>query len=298
MTPVNQPQRVFATGLGSDPTSLEEAPLSSQRPLPQPPTAQPPTAQSPTAGQRRTIPLEEVTLPHECPRPVRLYVLSRAPYFVGLTEDELDGIDARMQTHTFAEGQTIYRAGDPADALYVVAEGRVKVAQSTADGVETVTDILVPGEVFGAMGSLGEPYHLQSASALVGTCVLRIGQDEFRQVVASDARIALRVLDDVAARLGQAHTDIGEQASSTVGQRLATVLLRLAEKVGKDRGREGIMLEVPLSRADLAGLARSTPESVSRVMSRWKREGLVDSGRRWTALLDVRRLEAERAGSS
>ena len=71
-----------------------------------------------------------------------------------------------------------------------------------------------------------------------------------------------------------------------------------AEKVGKDRGREGIMLEVPLSRADLAGLARSTPESVSRVMSRWKREGLVDSGRRWTALLDVRRLEAERAGSS
>ncbi|HWV26144.1 MAG TPA: helix-turn-helix domain-containing protein, partial [Aeromicrobium sp.] len=75
--------------------------------------------------------------------------------------------------------------------------------------------------------------------------------------------------------------------------RVATALLRLADKLGKDRGAEGIVLEVPLSRADLAGLARSTPESVSRVMSRWKKEGIIDSGRRWTALLDVERLQDE-----
>ena len=52
-----------------------------------------------------------------------------------------------------------------------------------------------------------------------------------------------------------------------------------------------MLLEVPLSRADLAGLARSTPESVSRVLSRWKEEGLIDSGRRWVSLLDRARLE-------
>ena len=255
-------------------------------------------ARAPSAGDRRAIPLEEITLPHECPRSVRLYVLARAPYFVGLTEAELDRIDARMRTMSFATDDLVYRAGDPADALYVVAEGRVKVSQATTDGTETVTDILVPGEVFGAMGSLGEPYHVQSASALVGTCVLRIGQDDFRQVLAEDARIGLRVLDDVAARLTRAHLDIGGQSTETVGQRIATALLRLADKLGKDRGDEGIMLEVPLSRADLAGLARSTPESVSRVMSRWKKEGVIDSGRRWTALLDVERLEDEAAGSS
>ena len=72
---------------------------------------------------------------------------------------------------------------------------------------------------------------------------------------------------------------------------MARVLLRLADKLGEDRGSEGIMLEVPLSRADLAGLARSTPESVSRVMSRWKKAGIIDSGRRWTAVLDRPRLE-------
>lgn len=261
------------------------------------PAHPPNVTEASSAGHRRSIPLEEITLPHECPREVRHYVLARAPYFVGLSEHELDRIDRRMRTLTFAADEPIHRAGEVADALFVVAEGRVKISHVTADGTETVTDILVPGEVFGAMGSLGEPYHVQTASALVGTCVLRIGQDDFRAVLAEDARIGLRVLDDVASRLQRAHLDIGGQSTQTVGQRVATALVRLADKLGKDRGDEGILLEVPLSRADLAGLARSTPESVSRIMSRWKKDGVVDSGRRWTALLDVERLRAEATGS-
>lgn len=262
-----------------------------------PPRRPDPTA-VPSADSRRTIPLAEISLPHECPRPVRHYVLARAPYFVGLDEKELDGIDRRMRTMTFPAGSPIYRTGDIADALYVVAEGRVKVSQVTVDGTETVVDILVPGEMFGAMGALGEPYHVQSASALVGTCVLRIGQGDFRDVLAADARIGLRVLDDVAARLTRAQLDMGSQSTDTVGQRVATALLRLADKLGKSRGADGIVLEVPLSRSDLAGLARSTPETVSRVMSRWKKQGIVDSGRRWTALLDVERLKSEADGTS
>lgn len=250
----------------------------------------------PSVGPRRTIPLQEITLPHECPRPVRIHVLSRAPYFVGLDEAALDAVDRRMRTRTYAADEPVYRAGEPADALYVVAEGRVRVSQATADGTETVTDVLVPGELFGAMGTLGEPSHLQSASALVGSCILRIGQGDFRQVLLEQPQVALRVLDDVAARLARAHTDIGGQGTETVPQRVARALLRLADKLGEDRGPRGVMLEVPLSRADLAGLARSTPESVSRVMSRWKKDGIVDSGRRWTSLLDRRFLEEVAAG--
>lgn len=253
-------------------------------------------APTPAAGGRRTIPLREVTLPHQCPRPVRLHVLARTPYFLGLTPDELERIDRRMRTTSWAEGSRLYNAGDPADALYVVAEGRVKLSQVTAAGTETVTDILIPGELFGAMGTLGEPFHLQSATALVGSCTLRIDQDDFRQVLVDHPRVALRVLDDVAARLARAHSDIGGQTTDTVPQRVATALLRLADKLGEDRGPDGVLLEVPLSRADLAGLARSTPESVSRVMSRWKKEGVIESGRRWTALRNRRRLEDAAAG--
>ena len=177
-----------------------------------------------------------------------MYVLARAPYFLGLAEAELGRIDDRMQARTYAPDAPIYRAGDRAEALYVVAEGRVKLSQVTAGGTETVADILVPGELFGAMSSLGEPDHLHSASALVGSCVLRIEQADFRQVLAEQPRIALRVLDDVAARLARAQSDMSGQSTEAVPQRVATALLRLAGKLGQDRGRDGIMLEVPLTR--------------------------------------------------
>lgn len=237
------------------------------------------------------IPLAEITLPHSCPLPVRMIVLDRSEYFHGLGERTLEGIDRRMRTSTWAAGDLLYRAGESAETLYVVAEGRVKLSQATAAGVETVTDILVPGEMFGAMSTLGEPFHRQTASALVGCGTLRIGQEAFREVMVDHPTVGLRVVDDLATRLSRAESDIGGQSTASVEQRVAIALLRLADKLGEDRGAQGLLLEVPLSRADLAGLARSTPESVSRVMSRWKKAGLIDSGRRWTALKDRGRLE-------
>lgn len=243
-----------------------------------------------SVGGRRRIPLHEVTSPHVCPRPVRLAVLSRVPYFAGLSAEEIAAIDDRMTASSWQEGDLLYLAGEPAEHLFVVAAGRIRLSQTTASGAETVADILVPGELFGAMGSLGEPVHLQTATAMVTSCALRIDQDAFRAVLTEHPTVALRVLDDVAARLQRAHSDIGGQSSETVAQRVATVLLRLADKLGEDRGTHGTLIEVPLTRVDLAGLARSTPESVSRVMSRLRRDGIIDSGRRWTAVLDHDRL--------
>lgn len=259
--------------------------------------AQNESAGAPRATSRRAIPLTDVTLPHHCPEPVRLAVLDRSLFFHGLGEAALRGIDRRMRAATWRADESIFHAGEPAQTLYVVAEGRVRISQTTPEGTQSVTDILGPGETFGAMGTLGEPYHLQTATALVGTCTLRVGQETFRELMVEHPVVGLRVVDDLAARLSQAQVDIGGQSTDTVEQRVARALLRLADKVGTDRGAEGILLEVPLSRADLAGLARSTPESVSRVMSRWKREGVVDSGRRWTALLDRPRLEAAADGA-
>src|SRR5690625_5534701 len=69
---------------------------------------------SPSAGPRRTIPLQEITLPHQCPRPVRMYVLARTPYFLGLAEAELGRLDDRMRTHTYDPDAPSYRAGDRA----------------------------------------------------------------------------------------------------------------------------------------------------------------------------------------
>ncbi|MFZ2749458.1 MAG: Crp/Fnr family transcriptional regulator, partial [Propioniciclava sp.] len=110
--------------------------------------------------------------------------------------------------------------------------------------------------------------------------------------------VALRVVDDVTALLAQARADVTAQSTATVAQRVATTLLRLAEKFGQDSSSGATLIQLPLSRTDLAGMTGSTPESVSRVMSQLRKDGIIDSGRRWTAILDGDRLLATVAASA
>jgi CRP-like cAMP-binding protein len=224
-------------------------------------------------------------------------VLSQVPYFAGLDEGELADIDRRMVSLSWGEGDRLYEAGAPADHLYVVASGRVRVTQPTPTGQEVLTDVLTPGDLLGALSTLGQAEYPESAEAMTTTCALRIDPDAFRGVLTEHPQVALRVLDDIAGRLARARSDVGRISTGTVTQRVATTLLRLADKLGQDRAGGGTLLQVPLSRADLAGTTGSTPESVSRVMSRLRRDGVVESGRRWTAVLDRERLADIAAGA-
>lgn len=245
------------------------------------------------ARPRRHVPLAHTCAqPHQCPLPVRMNVLSRVGYFTGLDEDDLLGIDRRLVSLSWAEGDPLFRAGEPAQHLYVLASGRVKVSHPTARGTEVITDVLVPGDLFGTLSTLGDPEYPETAEALTTACALRMDLEAFRGVLSDHPQVAMRVLDDVAARLAAVRTGAAQAASGTVEQRVAGVLLRLADKLGQDRYTGDTLLQLPLSRADLAAMTGSTPESVSRVMSRLKRDGVVDTGRRWTSVVDRERLAA------
>ncbi len=255
----------------------------------------------PTAAPsaRRRIPLRTPCAePHHCPTPVRMRVLGHVPLFAGLSTSDLEAIDARMVSLAWPAGGQVFTAGAPADHLYVLASGRVKVSRPTDGGREIVVDLLTPGDLFGTLTALGDPTYPETAEALTTTCALRIDPTAFRAVLTEHPTVALRVLDDVAARLARARSDLGRHSTDTVAQRVAATLLRLADKLGQERADDGgTLLQIPLSRADLAGMTGSTPESVSRVMSRLRKNQVIDSGRRWTAVLDRDRLAKVAAGS-
>lgn len=245
---------------------------------------------------RRTIPLRSTCAqPHDCPAPVRMRVLSQVPLFAGLSPEELASIDERMVSLAWAEDDPLYTAGEPAEHLYVLAAGRAKASRPTPGGQDVVVDLLAPGDLFGALQALGQPTYSETVRALTTTCALRIDTQAFREVLTQHPQVALRVLDDTAALLAEARTGLTQQSTATVAQRVATTLLRLAEKFGQDRTGGGTLIQLPLSRADLAGMTGSTPESVSRVMSQLRKDGIIDSGRRWTSVLDRDRLAATAA---
>jgi CRP-like cAMP-binding protein len=238
------------------------------------------------AQDRRRTPLARAcAVPHSCPRPLRLEVLARVPFFAGLGAEQIADIDTSMGVRGYAAGDRVYHAGDEATHLFVLAAGRVKLQRTSPAGQDVLVDVVVPGGLFGSLSTLGDPTYPDTAEALTVACALHIGAEEFRAVLTRHPPVALAVLDDLAHRLERAHQSVRRLSGDTVEQRVAATLLGLADKVGQPRDG-AVLLQLPLTRADLAAMTGSTTESVSRAMSRLRRAGLVETGRRWTAITD------------
>lgn len=247
-------------------------------------------------AQRRTTPLAHgCEAPHSCPRPLRLDVLAHAPYFASLSREEIAGIDQRMHVRGYVAGELIYRSGEPATHLFILATGRVKVLRPSLQGGDVLVDVITPGALFGSVAALGDSIYPDTAEALTVGCALRISASDFRQVLRQHASVALAVLDDVAARLEDAHRSVRRLSGGTVEQRVAATLLTLASKLGEPRG-DTVLIQLPLSRADLAAMTGTTTESVSRTLSDLRRRGVIDTGRRWTAITDRAALTAAALG--
>lgn len=173
----------------------------------------------------------------------------------------------------------------------MLAAGKVKLIRPTLEGDNVLIDVLTPGDLFGSAAALGHATYPDTAHALTVACALSISAGDFRAVLTEHPRVALAVLDDVTHRLEQAHTVVRRLASGTVEHRVAATLLALADKVGQARGN-GVLLQLPLTRPDLAAMTGTTTESVSRTLSRLRRDGIIDTGRRWVAIVDRERLAA------
>jgi CRP-like cAMP-binding protein len=237
------------------------------------------------AGRRHTPVNLGCAEPHACSPALRRRALAGAPMFRALDDAALADVDARCTAVGVAAGEVVHRAGDPADWLLVVATGRVKLTRPAVDGTEVLVDLARPGDVVGMLTQLGESAYPETATALTTTCLLRFGAEDFREVLRRHPEVALAALDATAARLTEARAALRAVAAGTSEQRVAATLVRLADRVGVPR-REGLLLDVPLTRADLAAMAGTTTETVSRVLSRWRADGLITSGRAWVALVD------------
>lgn len=251
---------------------------------------------------RRRTPLRPTCAqPHACSIDVRLAVLQRTPFFADLDADGIAEVDRRAVSLSWGAGDAVYTEGERSGYLYVLAHGRAKAYRDTEDGRTVVVDLLAPGDFAGGVDTLGTPRYGETVEAIDTLCALRISAEDFRDLLTRFPQVALRVVDHLTGLLDAARTTVTHQSTRTVAERVAGTLLRIADKFGEARAgfgdgdSAGTLLQLPLTRADLAGMTGSTPESVSRVMSRLRREEIIDSGRRWTAVLDRERL-AEIAG--
>ena len=240
---------------------------------------------------RRKTPLHVETVePAACSVDLRLSILQQAPFFAGLSPVEIGAVNKQFREYGFQPGEPIYFSGETAANLYVVASGRVKLLRHSASGQDVLLDILQPGDYFGSLTMLADEVYPDTAQAQTAVCVISIRSEAFRVLLQQYPPVALAVLDITAKRLQETQETVRRLSVNSVEQRIAAVLLKLAHKLGEITV-EGILIQMPLSRDDLAQMTGTTTETASRIVSQFQKEGLVHSGRQWIAITDKPRLE-------
>lgn len=228
--------------------------------------------------------------PHSCSAEVRLEAMARSPLTRELSPDERGDLDRHVTAWSWAKDDPIVLAGDEISGSFMVVSGRARVTRDTADGREITVDIAAPGDVVGPLHTEPTP-SADSAWAMETTCALHLPADALACVIEDHPLLALSIIRMQQERLTRSRErDIG-QTARTVEQRVGSVLLNLAGKLGRTRPDGSTLLEVRLRRDDIAGMAATTVESTSRAMAKMKREGTIDSGREWVAVLDRAALD-------
>ena len=154
---------------------------------------------------RRRTPLHiKVTEIHQCSVDLRLKILHGLPVFADLPHADIEQCNRLFRECGYAPNETICFAGDPAEHLFVVADGRVKLMRHSLSGKNVLLDMLTPGEFFGSLSALGDDFYTDTAEAQTQTCVLSINAADFHRVLENYPKVALKVLEITATLLREA----------------------------------------------------------------------------------------------
>ncbi len=243
-------------------------------------------------GSRRTTPLRDVSeeLQH-CSIERRFELLSQAQFFSQLPDGAMGEANRAFREVHFAQHEWIYHFGDPAERMYIIAAGQVKLTRQGPDGTEVLLQLAAPGDLIGGLAAIGNNAYADGAQAHTDCCLLGIASSDFRNLLQKHPDVTMKVLEFAGNQLRQARDAIRSLSTGSTEQRIATTLLQLAARYGEES--DGMLLiQTPLPQNDLAGMTGTTVETVSRTLSRFRRDGLVKTGRGWIGVTDEGGLRA------
>jgi CRP/FNR family transcriptional regulator, nitrogen oxide reductase regulator len=218
-------------------------------------------------------------------------LVENLPLFAGLDAAALDAILATARCVRHPKNTAVFQQGEQATFFFVLLHGHVRATKATPAGDQIVVRYVSPGETFGVATAIGLDRYPATATAVDDSVVLSWPSSTWPRLVAQYPSLATNTLQMVGSRLQEAQTRIAEMSTEQVERRIAHALLRLANQAGRKVGR-GVKIDFPISRQDIAEMTGTTLHTVSRTLSLWEQQGMVESARQSVVLTDPHRLFA------
>jgi CRP/FNR family transcriptional regulator len=216
-------------------------------------------------------------------------LLRSVPLFADLEEGELERFSHVAVPRSFPAGTRVFHEGDSSDACYIVSEGSFRVTREHSDGRAITLATLGPGEIFGELAMLDGDKRSASAESITDGTLLALPANDVRSLLARNPEIALKLVAGLVRRLRAANARLSRQSFQTVPSRVAGILLQLSRD-GQDGDGEETEITIRMNQTDLAQLAGTSRESVSRFLAELERAGVVRSGRGRVTVLQPGKL--------
>ncbi|MDA8164200.1 MAG: Crp/Fnr family transcriptional regulator [Desulfobacteraceae bacterium] len=215
------------------------------------------------------------------------------PLFRGLTPEQYDQLGTIATVQQFERGQTIFSEGAAGAGFFVVQSGRVKIYKLSIDGKEQILHVFGPGEPFAEVAVfLGAPFPAHAMALERSSCYF-FPRAAFTGLIASNPSLAMNMLASLSIRLRQFAHMIEDLSLKEVPGRLAAHLLFLSsQQDGGDR------LRLHITKAQLASLLGTIPETLSRILAKLQKQGIIAADGAEITIIDRERLEELASGEA
>lgn len=228
---------------------------------------------------------------HQCGQHDHLMCACRVTIFSPLDKVELQQVVGLIKQKKFEKESFLLLQGDINENLIIVNRGKVKVFGNSRDGKEHIMYVLSDGDFYGARDLLQVEKSNTSVQAMEDTLVCMIAKSDFQQLLGKFPSISIKIMEVLCNRLEKMEALVRKISPRDVDSRIGMMLLELLGRYGRPHD-EGTLIELPMSREEMAYSVGITRETISRKLTRLKEDGVIRNiGKRQILILDEMALE-------
>jgi CRP/FNR family transcriptional regulator len=200
--------------------------------------------------------------------------LKKIDLFKNFSDEEFKELERYLATAMYRKKEDIFTEGDAPEWFYIVLTGKVKVTKISHDGKEIILEIISPYDIFGGVAVLRNIPYPANAVAMEDSEILKISRKNLMRLVDRFPNLMYFIALQLGDRMKSSYDSLKNIALERVEARIAALLLKLGNKVGVETDA-GLMIDMRLTKQDVADMVGTTVETSIRTFSKFKKEGLV-----------------------
>lgn len=220
-------------------------------------------------------------------------ILSRAGIFQGVESAAVNTLIEQLDSTTFPRGTTIFDEGEPGDRLFIIIDGKVKLARHAPDGRENLLTIMGPSDMFGELSIFDPGPRTSAAVCVTEVTAATMDSQMLHDWIQAHPEISEQLLRVLARRLRRTNNALADLIFTDVPGRVAKALLQLANRFGVQEGG-ALRVHHDLTQEEIAQLVGASRETVNKALAEFAHRGWIRLEGKSVLISDTERL-AKRA---